>query len=51
MEVKCPQCNGKGEYEVIQKWEDEEISTPVKCTLCEGTGKVDKSTTYKGVRR
>lgn len=36
----CPQCNGKGEYDLIQKFYNEEIETPVKCTNCDGTGKI-----------
>jgi DnaJ-class molecular chaperone len=51
MQVKCPDCKGKGEYNLIQKWEGKEIKTPVKCSLCNGTGKVNKSATYTGIRR
>lgn len=36
--VKCPNCQGKGEYEVIQIWDEEDIISPVKCN-CEG-GKI-----------
>lgn len=51
MKVKCPQCEGKGAYDLVQNWQGEEITTPVKCSLCYGTGKVDKSVTYTGIRR
>ena len=32
--VKCPVCNGSGEYILIQNWEGKEYKTPVKCTHC-----------------
>lgn len=51
MNVKCPVCKGKGEYNIIQTWEGKEIETPVKCSYCEGSGKVPKSMTYTGKRR
>lgn len=47
MQVKCPQCNGKGQYKV--KSQDEIY--PVTCTYCDGSGKVDKSATYSGIRK
>lgn len=49
--VKCPQCNGKGEYNTKSNYEGEEIIYPVKCILCNGIGKVNKSVTYTGRRR
>jgi len=45
--VKCPQCQGKGEYETIVK----DIQYPVKCTYCNGTGEVPKTMTYTGIRK
>lgn len=51
MKVKCPQCDGKGEYKLAQKWEGKNIIVPVKCTMCDGTGKVEKSMTYTGIRK
>jgi len=46
-EVKCPLCNGKGEYDA----EVAGVVYPVNCTFCNGTGKVPKSATYSGKRR
>jgi hypothetical protein len=40
--VKCPQCNGKGEYETIVN----NTQYPVKCTVCNGSGKVEKVRAY-----
>lgn len=45
--VKCPQCNGKGEYDV----EDKRGNYPVKCTYCDGSGKIEKAATYSGIRK
>ena len=49
MLVKCPQCHGKGEYNAIA--EDNNKPYPVKCTVCEGTGKVEKSMTANRKRK
>lgn len=43
MNVKCPQCEGKGEYNYESSFQGEKLVYPVKCTICEGTGKVPKS--------
>lgn len=43
MLVKCPQCQGNGEYDIIA--EDIKKPYPVKCSVCDGTGKVEKSYT------
>jgi DnaJ-class molecular chaperone len=51
MKVKCPQCGGKGEYISIQKHQGLKFDVPVKCTYCDGTGKVEKSATYTGRRK
>jgi DnaJ-class molecular chaperone len=34
--VKCPQCDGKGEYIAIQKWQGIEFDVPVKCNCNNG---------------
>ena len=49
--VKCPQCNGKGEYNSIQKYQEIEFDVPVKCDYCDGAGKVPKTLTYTGIRK
>lgn len=50
MKVKCPQCEGKGEYPCYS--DAFKITYPVKCSLCDGAGKVDKSVTaYRGPRQ
>lgn len=51
MDVKCPVCKGKGEYDTDSNFNNEKIIYPVKCTYCDGTGKVSKSQTYTGIRR
>lgn len=43
MLVKCPLCTGKGEYDVVN--EQDNTTYPVKCYLCDGAGKVEKSVT------
>jgi len=50
-EVKCPVCNGKGEYNIIQDYQGLKFDVPVKCDYCNGTGKVDKGATYTGIRK
>lgn len=35
---KCPQCDGKSEYNLIQSFKTEQYNTPVKCN-CEN-GKI-----------
>lgn len=40
---KCPQCEGKKEYIT----EVNKIQYPVKCTYCDGTGKVPKQAIIK----
>ncbi len=50
MQVKCPECKGKCEYELIQTWQGKELKTPVKCSYCDGNGEVPKSATYAGKR-
>lgn len=49
--VRCPACEGKGEYDTESTWGKENIIYPVKCTYCDGTGKVSRSQTYTGIRK
>lgn len=35
-EVKCPNCNGTGEYISIQNWQGKELEIPVKCECNNG---------------
>lgn len=51
MKVKCPKCQGKGEYNTESNFNGETIIYPVKCNLCNGIGKVEKSATHTGIRR
>jgi DnaJ-class molecular chaperone len=48
---KCPVCNGKKEYDTESEFNKEKLVYPVKCSYCDGTGKVDKGATYTGIRK
>ena len=34
--VECPQCQGKGTYNLIQNWQGKEYITEVKCNCNNG---------------
>ncbi len=51
IKVKCPRCDGRGEYRIIQHYKGEKHETTTDCMFCGGTGKVPRSATYKEVRR
>lgn len=49
MQVKCPQCHGNGTYMTHSDYFN--IDYPVKCTVCDGSGKVPKGLTQAGRKR
>ena len=38
--VKCPECEGIGEYNIEQYWQGKKYLTPVTCPSCNGKGKI-----------
>lgn len=48
-EVKCPVCKGKGEYDVHS--DAFNVDYTVNCSICAGTGKVQRSLINLGRRR
>lgn len=50
-ECSCPVCKGKGEYNTESNAFSDKVVYPVKCTYCNGIGKVPKGAIYKGIRR
>jgi DnaJ-class molecular chaperone len=38
--VKCPECDGKGTYEIEQHFQGKTYLTPVTCSACGGEGKI-----------
>lgn len=38
--VKCPECNGEGQYEIEQHYQGEVYLTPVTCPYCGGEKRI-----------
>ena len=41
--VKCPVCEGKGEYDVIQSYGGEDTKLTIECYACLGKGKITRA--------